>query len=67
MTGPVLSALYDVLQFQNIIAVMFGVIFGLFIGSTPGLTISLGMVLLLPLTFKMPAVTAVCLLLGQPP
>jgi len=43
---------------------MFGVIFGLFIGSTPGLTISLGMVLLLPLTFKLPAVTAVCLLLG---
>ena len=64
MTGPILAALYDVLQFQNIFAVMCGVIFGLFIGSTPGLTISLGMVLLLPLTFKLPAVTAVCLLLG---
>ena len=64
MTGPVIAALFDVLQFQNIFSVMFGVIFGLFIGSTPGLTISLGMVLLLPLTFKLPAVTAVCLLLG---
>jgi len=64
MTGPIIAALFDVLQFQNIFAVMFGVIFGLFIGSTPGLTISLGMVLLLPLTFKLPAVTAVCLLLG---
>lgn len=64
MTIPVIAALYDILQFQNIFAVMFGVIFGLFIGSTPGLTISLGMVLLLPLTFKLPAVTAICLLLG---
>jgi putative tricarboxylic transport membrane protein len=64
MEGPVLQALFEVLQFQNIFAVMVGVIFGLFIGSTPGLTISLGMVLLLPLTFKMSAVTAVCLLLG---
>ena len=43
---------------------MAGVIFGLFIGSTPGLTISLGMVLLLPITFKLSAVTSVCLLLG---
>ena len=64
MTGPVIAALFDVLQLQNIFAVMCGVIFGLFIGSTPGLTISLGMVLLLPLTFKLPAVTSVCLLLG---
>ena len=64
MDGPVISALFDVLQFQNILATMIGVIFGLFIGSTPGLTISLGMVLLLPLTFKLSAVTAICLLLG---
>ena len=64
MSGPIIAALLDVLQLQNIVATMVGVIFGLFIGSTPGLTISLGMVLLLPLTFKMPAVTAICLLLG---
>ena len=64
MDGPVLQALFDVMQLHNIFAVMVGVVFGLFIGSTPGLTISLGMVLLLPLTFKMNAVTAVCLLLG---
>ncbi len=64
MDGFILAALFDVLQFQNILAVIVGVAFGLFIGSTPGLTISLGMVLLLPMTFKMPAVTAICLLLG---
>jgi hypothetical protein len=41
MNGPIFSALADVLQIQNIVASMAGVIFGLFIGSTPGLTISL--------------------------
>jgi putative tricarboxylic transport membrane protein len=64
MNGPILDSLLDVLQFQNILATVTGVLFGLFVGSTPGLTISLGLVLLLPLTFNMPAVTAVCLLLG---
>ena len=64
MNGPIFAALTDVLQIQNILASMAGVIFGLFIGSTPGLTISLGMVLLLPITFKLSAVTSVCLLLG---
>jgi len=64
VNGQVFAALADVVQIQNIFASIFGVIFGLFIGSTPGLTISLGMVLLLPMTFKLPAVTAICLLLG---
>lgn len=59
-----LAALADVLQFKNLIASMAGVFFGLFIGATPGLTISLGMVLLLPLTFALSPVTAFCLLLG---
>jgi putative tricarboxylic transport membrane protein len=64
MNGMVFAALADVLQIQNIFASMVGVIFGLFIGSTPGLTISLGMVLLLPITFGLPPVTSICLLLG---
>ena len=59
-----LAALADVLQIKNISASMVGVFFGLFIGATPGLTISLGMVLLLPLTFALSPVTAFCLLLG---
>ena len=62
MSGPIFAALTDVLQIHNLLASMAGVIFGLFIGSTPGLTISLGMVLLLPITFNLSAVTSVCLL-----
>jgi TctA family transporter len=42
MGASVIAALIDVLQFQNIFATFIGVLFGLFIGSTPGLTISLG-------------------------
>jgi putative tricarboxylic transport membrane protein len=64
MEGMVSAALLDVIQPQNVLASFIGVLFGLFIGSTPGLTISLGMVLLLPITFKLEAVTSICLLLG---
>ena len=48
MNELVFAALADVLRFQNLLASIVGVIFGLFIGAMPGLTISLGMVLLLP-------------------
>ena len=64
MSGQILTAFFEVIHIQNLFATAMGVVFGLFIGSTPGLTISLGMVLLLPITFKLPAVTAICLLLG---
>jgi len=64
MSDVALAALSDVLRLPNLIASMMGVFFGLFIGASPGLTISLGMVLLLPLTFTLPPVTSFCLLLG---
>jgi putative tricarboxylic transport membrane protein len=64
MSDIALAALSDVLRLPNLLASMMGVFFGLFIGASPGLTISLGMVLLLPLTFTLPPVTSFCLLLG---
>ena len=64
MTDYVFAALMDVLKLPNIAASAIGVFFGLFIGATPGLTISLGMVLLLPLTYALNPVTSICLLLG---
>src|SRR6056297_2576174 len=65
MADIAFTALIDVLQFQNLLASLGGVLFGLFIGSTPGLTVSLGMVLMLPVTYSLPAVTSFCLLLGM--
>ncbi len=59
-----LGSLLDVLSPINLLASLGGVLFGLFIGSVPGLTISLGMVLLLPFTYTMPPVMSISLLLG---
>jgi len=64
MNDPLFTALFEVLRLEILLASFVGVSFGLFIGMMPGLTVSLGMVLLLPLTFKISAITSVCLLLG---
>ena len=64
MENMIIGALLEVIKIPNLAATAIGVFFGLFIGATPGLTISLGMVLLLPVTFVMPPVTSICLLLG---
>jgi putative tricarboxylic transport membrane protein len=64
MNDPLFTALFEILRLENLLASFAGVTFGLFIGMMPGLTVSLGMVLLLPLTYKISAITSVCLLLG---
>jgi len=64
MVEIALSALVGVLTPVNLLASLGGVLFGLFVGATPGLTISLGMVLLLPITYSMNPVTSISLLLG---
>jgi putative tricarboxylic transport membrane protein len=64
VSSMILSSLVAVVHLPNLLAVVLGVLFGLFIGATPGLTISLGMVLLLPVTFTLEPVTSICLLLG---
>lgn len=64
MNETAILALKEVLQWQNLFASFVGVVLGLFVGATPGLTISLGMVLLLPLTFALSPVTSISLLLG---
>lgn len=58
------QALMEVLTWQNLLASFVGVVLGLIVGAIPGLTISLGMVLLLPLTFGLNSITAMALLLG---
>lgn len=59
------SALLEVLKFPNLLSSLVGVLFGLFVGSIPGLTVSLGMVLMLPITYTMAPVTSFSLLLGM--
>lgn len=65
MTDPAMwQALSQVLSWQSVLASAVGVVLGLLVGAMPGLTISLGMVLLLPLTFGLNSITAMSLLLG---
>lgn len=58
------EALGLVLQWQSILAIIFGNLFGLLVGSIPGLTITVGMIFVLPLTFFLPTHIAISLLLG---
>jgi putative tricarboxylic transport membrane protein len=52
------------LEPQNLVAILIGVVLGQVIGALPGIGPSLGMALLLPISFGMPAVTAIVLLCG---
>jgi len=54
----------EVFGFQNLLASFAGVVFGLIVGVLPGLTVSLGMIILLPLTFNMSTEATMGMLLG---
>ena len=56
--------LLEVLTLKNLLMMSSGVLIGLFTGATPGLTISLGMVILLPLTLGLAPLHALSILLG---
>lgn len=61
----VILAFQEVIQLQTILAIIGGNIFGLIVGCIPGLTITVGMVFMLPATFLMPTQVAISLLLGM--
>jgi putative tricarboxylic transport membrane protein len=50
--------------FQNLIFALASVTFGIIIGAIPGLTVTLGIILLLPLTYGLDPVTAIVSLLA---
>ena len=52
------------LHWQTVVAVFFGVTTGIFIGAVPGLTATMAVALLVPVTFKFEPVTALALLVG---
>ena len=51
-------------QFSSLIATALGVVLGLVVGMIPGLTISSGIIIVLPLTFALPPDISIALLLG---
>ncbi|WP_142848636.1 tripartite tricarboxylate transporter permease [Telmatospirillum sp. J64-1] len=60
----ILSGLQQALSMEALLAVFIGSVLGLIFGAIPGLTYSLVLVLLLPLTFAMPTEAGMGLLLG---
>ena len=53
-----------VLTFGNVAGIMLGVAFGVFMGAVPGLTGTMGIALIIPLTYSLSPITAFCILLG---
>lgn len=51
-------------SFQNVIAIMFGVIVGVFIGAIPGMGAAMAVAIGLPFTFYMDPVTGILMLTG---
>lgn len=64
MIQEILSALEMLLSLQNIVAIFLGVVFGVFMGAVPGLTGTMGIALVIPLTYSFEPITAFCVLLG---
>jgi len=56
--------LLQVFEPQVMLGMAAGVVLGLFTGATPGLTISMGMIVVLPLTFGLSPLTALAMLIG---
>lgn len=64
MLTELLSAVDMLLSVQNIVAIFAGVAFGVFMGAVPGLTGTMGIALVIPLTYAFEPITAFALLLG---
>lgn len=59
-----LETLSAIFSWQTVLFVAVGVTFGLFVGAVPGLGASVGLVLLLPVTYKMETLPAIAMLIA---
>ena len=64
MTPDVLAGLAQASGFLTLLSTAIGVAIGLTVGMIPGLTISTGIIVLLPVTFSLPPEISIALLLG---
>lgn len=62
--GLLAEGLANVLQWQVLLTIVLGTLLGISIGVLPGLTSTMGVALMLPLTFGMEPVTGILLLIG---
>lgn len=64
MASLLLDGLITIFNVQTLIILLAGVAAGIAIGSLPGLTATMGVALLLPITYKMEPEAGILLLLG---
>ncbi|GAB4114789.1 MAG: tripartite tricarboxylate transporter permease [Candidatus Caldatribacteriota bacterium] len=62
MTSEILTGIMNVLKIGNISIIFLGTIFGILVGAMPGLSATMGVALLVPITFKMNPITGLCML-----
>lgn len=65
MFESILEGLTNALSLGSLLANLMGVALGIIFGALPGLTAAMGVALLIPLTFGMPAIEAFSALLGM--
>lgn len=65
MIDALLSALPDVMDPANLFAVLLGTVAGLLVGALPGLTVTTGLAVLIPLTFGMDPLFALGMMAGM--
>lgn len=62
--GDLLNGLINIMQVDILVVLILGVLGGIAIGSLPGLTATMGVALMLPVTFGMDPVVGILLLIG---
>jgi putative tricarboxylic transport membrane protein len=65
MIDALISALPHVLQLDNLFAVLLGTVAGLVVGALPGLTVTTGIAVLIPLTFGLDPLFALGMMAGM--
>ncbi|MGE4283489.1 MAG: tripartite tricarboxylate transporter permease [Clostridia bacterium] len=64
MLENIAAGFFNLLSWQNLLFINFGLVIGIVFGSLPGLTATMGVALFLPVTFGMEPITGMLLLLG---
>ena len=64
MITTILDALGALCTIENFLWANLGVLLGIIIGCIPGLTVTLGIILFLPLTYQMDAITSIVMMLS---
>jgi putative tricarboxylic transport membrane protein len=62
--SPVIQAFISVFSVTNLLMIFAGTLAGIIIGALPGLTVNMGIALLLPLTFSFQGMTGILMLMG---